>query len=53
MHIEAQRPGDVLRMFGVIDLVERINHGVLVVWPERNAQVDGRAGRMVALVSHF
>ena len=36
-------------MPGIIDLIERINQGVLALWFERNAQVNGRAGRGVTL----
>jgi hypothetical protein len=43
------RDGDVLRMAGVADLIERINQGVLVVWLECDAQVDGRSRRRMAL----
>jgi hypothetical protein len=32
-------------MVGVTDLVERINQGVLAVWLESNAQINGGAGR--------
>jgi hypothetical protein len=33
----------------IADLIERINQGVLALWLERNAQVNGRSGRRMAL----
>jgi hypothetical protein len=37
-------------MPGITDLIESINQGVLAVWLERNAQVNGHTGRRMTLV---
>ena len=37
-------------MPGITDLIESVNQGVLAVWLERNAQVNGRTDRGMTLV---
>ncbi len=36
-------------MVRIADLIERVNQGVLTVWLERNAQVNGGVDRWITL----